>query len=134
MRYYGTYMKVLIIETDADFLDHLTQRLKADGFSVVATDDAEEGMRIACADNVQVVLLGLSSSQQEDVRTLGDLRSACPDSSIIVINRSDNLQLSMEAMRLGVFHEVTPPIDVEELEQKLREAREVFRNGQRVSM
>ncbi|XPV75612.1 MAG: response regulator [Desulfovibrio sp.] len=127
-------MKVLIIETDAEFLDHLTQRLQADGFSVVATDDIEDGVRIACQDNVQVVLLGLSSSQQEDLRTLGDLRGACPDSNIIVINRSDSMQLSMEAMKLGVFHELTPPIDMEELEKRLREAREAFRKDQQIGM
>lgn len=114
-------MKVLILEADAEFRSHLVQRLSALGFDVVGSGDPAEGVETALSRSIDAIVLGLSGFRRTALAFLAEVREKCPGPAIILINRSGDMTLSMEAMKLGAFDEVTAPVHVEDLARKLRE-------------
>ncbi len=112
-------MKVLIVDADDSFRDNLAQRLTKRGLTVFATSDAKEGRAITCQKKMDAVLLGLSSPKHSLLSFLREIRLDCPESEVMLINHSGDVQLSIEAMKLGAFDEIGAPVDLEELLRKL---------------
>lgn len=113
-------MKVLIVDSDAGFRRLLAQQLSKRGVQVQGTDDVEEAHEMACRQQVDAVLLGVTGDERGTLAFLGDIRTACPRAHVIFINHSGKVSLSIEAMKLGAYAEVGAPVDMEELERKLR--------------
>lgn len=113
-------MKVLIVDSDAAFRRQLAQQLSRRGVQVQGTDDVEEAYEMACKEQVDAVLLGVTGTERGMLAFLSDLRVACPQAHIIFINHSGAVSLSIEAMKLGAYAEVGAPVDMEVLERKLR--------------
>jgi DNA-binding NtrC family response regulator len=122
-------MKVLIVDADEGFRNHLAQRLIRQGLTVHETDNAEEAHSMACQEKIDAVLVGLSSPKQTLLSFLREIRQNCPKSTVILINHSDDVPLSIEAMKHGAFDEVSTPVDLEELLRKLDAALSGCKNG-----
>jgi DNA-binding NtrC family response regulator len=117
-------MKVLIVDADEAFRANLATQLSRRGVEVLVTDDGEQAGRMACSDKADAVLLGVSSHDRSLVAHVGRVRKACPRAEVILINHSGDVPLSIEAMKMGAFAELAAPVDMEELEDKLRLIRE----------
>lgn len=117
-------MKVVILEADADFRSHLAAWLTKSGFDVATSHDVEAGAKLARTHRSRVIVLGLSGFKVAALSFLKKARENCPDCKVIVINRSNDVSLSMQAMQLGAFDEVTAPVDMETLVAKLDMALE----------
>jgi len=112
-------MKVLIVETDDKFRDHLARRLAAKGFAVDATHDLDEARRMACEEAPEAILLGVSGFRLQALSFLEGLGRECPETRVIIVNPGD-MSLSIAAMKQGAVDEVTVPVDMAELAAKLR--------------
>ncbi len=117
-------MQALIYEVDAAFREHLAQRLAERGFRVFQASDGEEAVRLAMTQSVWAVILGLGGLRSKALSFMDRLREECPRCRVIIINRSGDLSLSIEAMKLGAFDEIAAPVDVEMLEKKIRALRD----------
>jgi len=113
-------MQALIYEIDAEFREHLAQRLAERGFRVFQVSDGDEAVKLAVTGSVHAVILGLGGLRRKALAFMDRLREACPRCRVIIINRSGDLSLSIEAMKLGAFDEIAAPVDVEMLEKKIR--------------
>ncbi|GEM_PF-909584 len=124
-------MKVLIVDSDAPFRRQLAQQLSRRGVQVHGTDDVEEAYAMACNQQVDAVLLGVTGQERGMLAFLNDVRSACPQAQVIFINHSGAVPLSIEAMKLGAYAEIGAPVDMEELERKLRSIQDLKSGGGR---
>jgi len=115
-------MHVLLIDADDDFRRNLADRLSKRGLTVRDTGDAEEAARLAHGENAEAILAGLSSPKEPLLYFLSEYRQERPESTVILINHSGEVSLSIEAMKLGAVDEVGVPVDLEELLGKLRAA------------
>lgn len=113
-------MKVLIVDTDAGFRRQLSQLLSRRGVQVQGADDMEQAREMACRQQVDAILLGAAEHERGMLAFLGDVRIACPQAQVVFINHSGTVSLSIEAMKLGAYAEMGAPVDMEELERKLR--------------
>jgi len=116
-------MNVLIFEADAEFRDHLAQRLAERGFSVLQAGGRDEALRLASLEDVGAVILGIGGLRRKALAFMERLREDRPGLRVILINRSGDVSLSIEAMQMGAFDEVPAPVDMEMLEQKIRAPR-----------
>lgn len=112
-------MKVLIVDADETFRNHLAERLTRRGLTIQATGDADEGRAIACQEKMNAILVGLSSPKQALLSFLREIRHDCPENALILINHSGDVPLSIEAMKYGASDEVGAPVDLEELLRKI---------------
>lgn len=115
-------MYVLIVDSDTAFRSSLVSQLRKKGVAVLETGDIENARELACRSEVKVILLGLSSREQTRLAFIPEVRELCANASVVLINHSGDVHLSMDAMKHGALTEVPTPVDMGELESVLNTA------------
>ncbi|MEF2230307.1 MAG: response regulator [Pseudodesulfovibrio sp.] len=123
-------MHVLLIDADDDFRRNLADRLSKRGLAVRDAGDVAEARRLAKGKPADAILAGLSGPKDALLHFLVDIRQECPESTVILINHSGEVSLSIEAMKIGVADEVGVPVDLEALLGKVRAAVEKRKGDQ----
>ncbi len=90
---------------------------------IEACEEAK-ALQILRRKDVDVVLLGLSGFKTTALALLKEAKEIRPTCEVILMNVSDELTLSMEAMKLGAFDDLWAPIEMETLVGRVREAFE----------
>ncbi len=99
-------MKVLIAETDTEFREHLIQRL-------------DESVRLLEHTGINLVVLGLSGFGRPSLAFMEEVLEKARETKFVLINRTGNVSLSIEAMKLGAYDEIAVPVDIAVLHKKL---------------
>ena len=110
---------ILIVEDDAPLRRALRMALGARDLQVVEASSGEEGLALAAARQVEVVLLDLGLPGMDGLKTLTELRrfSEVP---VIVLTARDQQHDKVSALDAGADDYVTKPFDVEELLARVR--------------
>ena len=111
---------VLVVEEDFAFRATLAGHLGAKGFDVLATELTDDMGLVLQQRNVDVVLLGLAGLKQQGISLLKLILEVSPSSRVVLLNNLEHLGLSIEAMKLGAVDEVSIPVDMELLVEKVR--------------
>jgi len=121
---YREFMRVnlLIIEADSLFRSNLAKRLPDENWVVLFADQPAEAMKIIKIKNVDVVLLGLKDLKREGLVLLKRIKKIRPLTEIITINSPEQIDLSIEGMRLGAFDDFIIPFELESIVRRIREA------------
>jgi len=122
-------LRVLVIETDESFRQKIAHHLRLDGCTVIEACEETPALGILRKKDVDVVLLGLHGFRTTALALLREIKLIRPAIEVILMNVSDELTLSMEAMKLGAFDDLWAPIEMETLVARVREAHE--RKGRR---
>jgi DNA-binding NtrC family response regulator len=107
--------RIVIIAKESSLWTHLTHHLRQHGFTVHATASEEEGTALLSGPGKRLVLLGLEGFKREGIGMLRTIRSRFPHIEVITVNAGDQLELSIEAMRLGAFDDLLIPFDLDGL-------------------
>lgn len=132
----GEALKVLVIETDEGFRRQIAHRLRLDECTVIEVCEETAALGTLRKKDVDVVLLGLHGFRTTALALLREIKQLRPTSEVILMNVSDELALSMEAMKLGAFDDLWAPIDMETLVARVKEAhkRRKLREGRERSL
>jgi len=117
-------INLLNIETDIPFRQNLSRHLRLKQWNVYETDQRIEIKKILKRKNIDVVLLGLIGLNQEGLSILRMIKKVRPFIEVIIINRSEQIALSIEGMKLGAFDDFIVPLDLESLARRIREAHQ----------
>ena len=105
----------LIISDDMDFSQTMKRLLQRWGMIVeLATDVAS-----LPADGIDVVLFDTMRQESDWLSLLTSVRSRMADSKLILVNRVDNIQLSIAGMQAGADDEIIPPFDTAIMKKKI---------------
>jgi DNA-binding NtrC family response regulator len=107
--------RIVIIAKESSLWAHLTHHLRQHGFAVTVTTSEEEGTALLSGPGKRLVLLGIEGFKREGIAMLRSIRSRFPRIEVITVNAGDQLDLSIEAMRLGAFDDFLIPFDVDGL-------------------
>ena len=117
--------QILIIEADSTLRSKLVGYLRQNKFDVLVADQKQKALdtlnRIH-KDN-PLVLLGLERLKREGVAILEVIRKEHPGIKVITLNTGEQLDLSIEAMRLGAYDDFLVPIDLNRLMRCLENAQ-----------
>ncbi|TVQ98869.1 MAG: response regulator [Desulfovibrionales bacterium] len=111
---------VLIVEKDAAFRATLAGHLRTQGFNLLVTELTDDMGLLLQQRKVAVVLLGLAGLKQQGISFLRLVLEVSPASKVVLLNNLEHLSLSIEAMKLGAVDEVSIPVDMELLVEKVR--------------
>ncbi|RJQ74497.1 MAG: response regulator [Desulfobacteraceae bacterium] len=114
---------ILLVEKENSLRATLAQHLRQEGFRVSETDQSQEVFAILSAAPVHLALLGLEELKRSGIAILRMIRERFPHVNVITINSGDRLDLSIEAMRLGVLDDFLIPFDLEGLMARIRNAQ-----------
>lgn len=107
--------QILIIEKENSLRANLGQHLRQKGFRVSETDQAEEAMATLSEYPGHLVLIGLEGLKRNGIVIMRMIRERFPLIKIITINSGDQLELSIESMRLGAYDDFLIPFDLDAL-------------------
>jgi len=111
---------ILIIATETSLRANLSQHLRQEGFHVCETDGTQELMTFLDKEHVGLVLLDLQGLKRNGIAMMRLIRQRFPQIKIITINSGDQLDLSIESMRLGAFDDFLIPFHLEGLMARIR--------------
>ena len=117
---------VLVVDDEADLLEIVTDRLQAEGYSVLTARDGIEALEQARAARPGCIILDLKMPRLSGFDALVELRREAPDAHVIVLTGSPNRPLAEACRARGADDFLLKPFDPGEL---LRLTARAFRRG-----
>ena len=102
--------------------EHLVRYLKAKDWRIFNSRQQKDIKRILKKHPIDVVLLSLNDLKKEGMALIKMIKKKHPAVQVITINSGDQISLSIEGMKLGVFDDFLMPLDLDSLILRIREA------------
>jgi DNA-binding NtrC family response regulator len=113
---------ILIIEEDSMLQELLVRYLKDSDWRIFNSRQQKDIKRILKKHPVDVVLLSLNDLKKEGMALIKMIKKKHPPVQVITVNSGDQISLSIEGMKLGVFDDFLMPLDLDSLILRIREA------------
>lgn len=115
--------KLLIIEDDHDLRESVAVYLRDGGFTVLESDNGRAGLAAFYQHAPDVVLTDLRMPVMDGFAVIRDIAENNPDTPVLVISGTAEINDAIKAMRLGARDYIVKPIHaMEELELNIRRA------------
>ena len=113
---------VLVIDDDEKICWAFEQFLESEGYRPSTANNAEEGLRRIATDKPDVVLLDVKLPGMSGLEALGEIKARHPWVIVVIITAYDDVETTIEAMRLQAFDFVPKPIDLDIVKSVLERA------------
>ena len=120
-------LKVAIIDDEADMRDSISQWLELSGFKTVCFESANEAIGTIGADFRGIVLSDIRMPGMDGMELLKRLHTVDSSLPVILITGHGDVQMAVDAMRIGAYDFVEKPFDPERLADLARHAIEARR-------
>ena len=121
---------ILIIDDDIGIRTSLSMMLKRAHYEAMAVASPKEAMTIIRREAPRLVMLdmnfSLSTSGEEGLTLLKQIKLFCPDVPVILMTAWGSIQLAVEGMRAGAFDFVTKPWNNVALMERIETALETI--------
>ena len=113
---------VLVIDDDEKICWAFTQFLESENYNPTIANSAEEGLRRINSDKPDVVLLDVNLPGMSGLEALSEIKTHHPWVIVVIITAYDDVETTIEAMRLHAFDFVPKPIDLDVVKSVLERA------------
>ena len=110
--------------------EHLVRYLKAEDWQIFNSRQPKDIKGILKKHPIDVVLLSLNDLKKEGMVFIKMIKKKHPAVQVITINSGDQISLSIEGMKLGVFDDFLMPLDLDSLILRIREAFQAKKEAQ----
>lgn len=116
--------KVLLVDDEEDFLSTLAERLETRGLKVNTVTSGEQAVARAGEEGFDLIVLDLAMPGMDGLETLKRIKAKQPDAEIIILSGQGSIRTSIEAMKLGAEDFMEKPVNINELLDKISEAKD----------
>jgi DNA-binding NtrC family response regulator len=113
---------ILIIEGDNMLQQHLARPFKIQNWHLYNAMAPNDIKRMLKKHPIDVVLLSLNDIKKEGLVLIKMIKKMRPPVQVITVNSPDQISLSIEGMKLGVFDDFLMPLDLDSLALRIRDA------------
>ena len=106
--------RVLIVDDEPSVRESLRMVLK-DRYQVLSATSGQEGLDLLDAETPDVVLLDILMPGMDGLEILERMRERPAPPQVIMVTATKTVKTAVTAMKLGAFHYITKPFDVDEL-------------------
>jgi DNA-binding NtrC family response regulator len=115
--------KVLLVDDEEQFLDALSQRLETRGIKVDSVTSGEDAVKKVEDQNFDAIIVDLAMPGIDGIETLKRIKEKRPDLEIIMLTGHATVKSGIEAMKFGAEDFLEKPVDLNELLEKIGEAK-----------
>ncbi|MCI8371473.1 MAG: response regulator transcription factor [Lachnospiraceae bacterium] len=113
-------MRILLAEDEKDLNKIMTQKLKADGYSVDSCFDGEEAIDILSYTDYDVIILDIMMPKADGFAVLRDLRERQKTTPVLFLTARDAISDRVRGLDSGANDYLVKPFSFEELSARLR--------------
>jgi DNA-binding response OmpR family regulator len=113
-------MRILVIEDEPAIVRTLERGLNAHGYTVLSSDNGEDGVMLVASEPIDLVLLDIALPGLDGHQTLARLRALRQDLPILMLTARDDLRNKVSALEAGADDYLTKPFALEELVARIR--------------
>ncbi len=117
--------RVLIADDDREIRSML-QDFLGDYLDCVAVDCAEDALSLLQEEQFAVVVSDVQMSGMTGLELVPQVLRRAPDTQVILVSGSQDIENVIEALRVGAFDYITKPFDLRELDAIVRRAVEHY--------
>lgn len=107
--------RILLVEDDPSLAMGLLHNLKFEGFDVSLARDGETGLRMACDDRPDLVILDVMLPGIDGFEVLAELRRAGLEMQILMLTARGTDEDKIQGLGLGADDYITKPFSLREL-------------------
>jgi DNA-binding response OmpR family regulator len=121
--------RVLLVDDEEEFVSALSERLELRGIEVDSALNGEDALAIMVEKTFEVVILDLMMPGLGGLEVLKQIKSAHPNTQVILLTGHGATKEGIEGMRLGAFDYLIKPVDIEEMLEKMKAAARTVGTG-----
>jgi response regulator RpfG family c-di-GMP phosphodiesterase len=115
--------RLLVADDDAAVRSVLAEFLSAE-YECEAVGSAEEALRLLESGEFRLVLSDIAMPGMSGLELIRRVRELAPDTLVIVVSGSQEIESAVDALRAGAFDYIVKPFDLEHLRFAVRRALE----------
>lgn len=118
--------RILIVDDKKSQRDMLAGHLEKEGYTVATAESGFEAIELCENRYFEVALIDLKMPGMDGIELLQKLKEMNPEIQAIMITAHGSIETAVEAMKLGAYHYVNKPINLDELKLNIRKALENY--------
>jgi len=116
--------RILIVDDEDDFREAIIKRLKARKIDVEGADSGPRTLEMLDVQDFDVVILDVRMPGMDGIETLREIKRKKPLVEVIILTGHASVETGIQVMQLGAFDYLMKPITLDDLLDKVRQARE----------
>ncbi len=118
--------RILIVDDEESQREQLSGFLKKQGFNVTTAELGMEAISLCKDKSFEVALIDLKMPGMDGIELLKKLKESNPEIQVIMMTAYGSVETAVDAMKLGAYHYVNKPINLEELKLNINKALESY--------
>jgi DNA-binding NtrC family response regulator len=115
--------KVLIVDDDKALLNIMSERMRNRGMEVTTTASPVEALQIVETEAFDAIILDLMMPEMGGIEAFQRIKERNPELQIIFLTGHPSVSTGVDAMKLGAVDFIPKPVDLNELTEKIRQAK-----------
>ena len=113
---------ILVVDDEKNTREGLAKFLEGLSYDVLTAESGEEGLRQIEKQKPDILLTDLRMPSMDGMSLLEKVKAKYPEISVIVLTAYGTVENAVKAMKMGAFHYLTKPVNLEELEFLIKKA------------
>lgn len=105
--------KILIVDDEKGILDTLAGILEDEGYDIFLTEDAETALEILEKEEIDLIFLDVWLPKMSGIDAIKRIKEKDSDILIIMISGHGNVEIAVEAIKLGAYDFLEKPLSME---------------------
>lgn len=114
--------KILVVDDEKNIRDGLKEALSEVGYEVVTAVDGKDGLMAIMSHKIDLAILDIQMPKVTGIELLKKILDLDLTIPVIFITGHGNVEVAVEAMRLGAYDFITKPINLEKIELIIQRA------------
>jgi len=115
--------KVLLVDDEKEFLEIMSERMKARDIDVTTATSAQQALEIIEKEAFDAIILDFQMPGMDGMDALKAIKAQKPESQIILLTGYATVKKGVEAMKVGATDFIEKPADLEVLAEKIKNAK-----------
>jgi putative two-component system response regulator len=105
--------RILIVDDEEMICSIFSRRLTREGYSCVTAQNGKEALHYFYKDSFSLVISDIRMPEMDGIELLKEVRAVHPGILMIMVTAYPEIDLALEAMRLGAYDFIVKPADLE---------------------
>ncbi|MEE9497298.1 MAG: response regulator [Desulfobacterales bacterium] len=115
--------KVLLVDDEKEFLEIMSERMKARDMDVTTAISAQQALEIIEKESFDAIILDFQMPGMDGMDALKAIKAKKPELQIILLTGYATVEKGVEAMKIGATDFIEKPADLEVLAEKIKNAK-----------